>query len=115
LEFVGENQIDHTPKNEVIRVFTGNSFDLVGQRRLVSQTENNSEHVATQTIEVKVRNRKKEPAEIRVVEHATRGGNWTLTAQSQPHEKKDATTFEFRVPLQPDEEKVITYTIRYTW
>ena len=115
LEFVGENQIDHTPKNEVIRVFTGNSFDLVGQRRLVSQTENNSEHVATQTIEVKVRNRKKEPAEIRVVEHATRGGNWTLTAQSQPHEKKDATTFEFRVPLQPDEEKVVTYTIRYTW
>jgi hypothetical protein len=115
LEFVGENQIDHTPKNEVIRVFTGNSFDLVGQRRLVSQTENNSEHVATQTIEVKVRNRKKEPAEIRVVEHATRGGNWTLTAQSQPHEKKDATTFEFRVPLQPDEEKIVTYTIRYTW
>jgi len=115
LEFVGENQIDHTPKNEVIRVFTGNSFDLVGQRRLVSQTENNSEHVATQTIEVKVRNRKKEPAEIRVVEHANRGGNWTLTAQSQPHEKKDATTFEFRVPLQPDEEKTVTYTIRYTW
>jgi hypothetical protein len=115
LEFVGENQIDHTPKNELIRVFTGNSFDLVGQRRLVSQTENNSEHVATQTIEVKVRNRKKEPAEIRVVEHANRGGNWTLTAQSQPHEKKDATTFEFRVPLQPDEEKTVTYTIRYTW
>jgi len=115
LEFVGENEIDHTPKNEVIRVFTGNSFDLVGQRRLVSQTENNSEHVATQTVEVKVRNRKKEPAEIRVVEHANRGGNWTLTAQSQPHEKKDAQTFEFRVPLQPDEEKVITYTIRYTW
>ena len=115
LEFVGENEIDHTPKNEVIRVFTGNSFDLVGQRRLVSQTENSSEHVATQTIEVKVRNRKKEPAEIRVVEHANRGGNWTLTAQSQTHEKKDATTFEFRAPLQPDEEKTVTYTIRYTW
>ena len=115
LEFVGENQIDHTPKNEVIRVFTGNSFDLVGQRRLVSQTENSAERIATQTIEVKVRNRKKEPAEIRVVEHANRGGNWTLTSQSQPHAKKDATTFEFRVPLQPDEEKTVTYTIRYTW
>jgi hypothetical protein len=115
LEFVGENQIDHTPKNEVIRVFTGNSFDLVGQRRLVSQTENSSEHVATQTIEVKVRNRKKEPVEIRVVEHANHGGNWTLTAQSQPHEKKDATTLEFRVALKPDEEKTVTYTIRYTW
>ena len=115
LEFVGENQIDHTPKNETIRVLVGNSFDLVGERRLVSQTENSAERIATQTIEVKVRNRKKEPAEIRVVEHANRGGNWTLTSQSQPHVKKDATTFEFRVPLQPDEEKVVTYTIRYTW
>ena len=115
LEFVGENQIDHTPKNETIRVLVGNSFDLVGERRLVSQTENSAERIATQTIEVKVRNRKKEPAEIRVVEHANRGGNWTLTSQSQPHAKKDATTFEFRVPLQPDEEKVVTYTIRYTW
>jgi hypothetical protein len=115
LEFVGENQIDHTPKNETIRVLVGNSFDLVGERRLVSQTENSAERIATQTIEVKVRNRKKEPAEIRVVEHANRGGNWTLTSQSQPHAKKDATTFEFRVPLQPDEEKTVTYTIRYTW
>ncbi len=115
LEFVGENRIDHTPKDEVIRVLTGNSFDLVGERRVVSQTERSAERTATQTIEVKVRNRKKEPVEIRVVEHTNRGGNWTLTAQSQPHEKKDAQTFEFRVPLQPDEEKVITYTIRYTW
>ena len=115
LEFVGENRIDHTPKDEVIRVLTGNSFDLVGERRIVSQTERSAERTATQTIEVKVRNRKKEPVEIRVVEHASRGGNWTLTAQSQPHEKKDATTFEFRVPLQPDEEKTVTYTIRYTW
>ena len=52
---------------------------------------------------------------IQVREHATRGGNWTLTSQSQPHEKKDATTFEFAVALQPNEEKVVTYTIRNTW
>ncbi len=115
LEFVGENRIDHTPKDEVIRVLTGNSFDLVGERRIVSQTERSAERTATQTVEIKVRNRKKEPVEIRVLERATRGGNWTLTAQSQPHDKKDATTFEFRVPLQPDEEKTVTYTIRYTW
>jgi hypothetical protein len=115
LEFVGENRIDHTPKDEVIRVLTGNSFDLVGERRVVNQTERSAERTAIQTIEVKVRNRKKEPVEIRLFEHATRGGTWTLTAQSQPHEKKDAMTFEFRVPLQPDEEKSVTYTIRYTW
>ena len=115
LEFVGENQIDHTPKDETIRVLTGNSFDLTGEHRMTNNTENGSERVATQTFEVKVRNHKKEAVEIRVVEHANHGGNWTLTAQSQPHEKKDATTLEFRVPLKPDEEKTVTYTIRYTW
>ena len=115
LEFVGENRIDHTPKDEVIRVLTGNSFDLVGEHRMTNNTEDGANRLATQSFEIKVRNRKKEPVEIHVVEHAARGGNWTLTAQSQPHEKKDATTLEFRVPLQPDEEKVVTYTIRYTW
>ena len=115
LEFVGENQIDHTPKDEIIRVLTGNSFDLTGEHRMTNNTEDGSNRVATQTFEIKVRNHKKEPVEIRVLEHATHGGNWTLTAQSQSHEKKDATTLEFRVPLKPDEEKVVTYTIRYTW
>ena len=115
LEFVGENRIDHTPKDEVIRVLTGNSFDLVGERRMTNSSEDGANRVATQTFEIKLRNHKKEPVEIRVLEHATRGGNWTLTAQSQPHEKKDATTLEFRVPLKPDEEKTVTYTIRYTW
>ena len=115
LEFVGENQIDHTPKDEVIRVLTGNSFDLTGEHRMTNNTENGSERVATQTFEVKVRNHKKEAVEIRVVEHANHGGTWTLTAQSQEHVKKDANTFEFRVPLKPDEEKTVTYTIRYTW
>jgi hypothetical protein len=114
LEFVGEDQIDHTPKGEVIRVLTGNSFDLVGEHRMTNQTSDQSNRVATQTFEMKVRNRKKEPVEIRVVEHANRSGNWTLTAQSQPHEKKDAVTFEFLVALKPDEEKTVTYTIRYT-
>jgi hypothetical protein len=115
LEFVGENRIDHTPKDEVIRVLTGNSFDLKGEHRMTNEAEDGANRVAVQTFEVKVRNHKKEPVEIRVVEHANRGGTWTLTAQSQPHVKKDANTFEFRVPLQPDEEKTITYTIRYTW
>jgi hypothetical protein len=115
LEFVGENQIDHTPKNETIRVLVGNSFDLVGERVMKSNREDGANRVATQSFEVKVRNRKKEAVEIRVVEHANHGGEWTLTAQSQEHKKTDAQTFEFRVPLRPDEEKTVTYTIRYTW
>ena len=115
LEFVGENQIDHTPKDETIRVLTGNSFDLVGKYRFTDQSHDEANRSMTQAVEVKVRNHKKEPVEIRVLEHANFGGTWTLTARSQEHEKKDAQTFEFRVALKPDEEKTVTYTIRYTW
>lgn len=114
LECVGGNSIEHTAKDELIRILVGNSFDLVGEHRLKEETRDEANHTATQTIEVKVRNRKTEAATIIVRERAARAG-WTLTAQSQPHEKKDASTFEFTVPLQPGEEKVVTYTIRYNW
>jgi hypothetical protein len=114
LEFVGENRIDHTPKDETIRVLTGNSFDLTGEHRMTNSTEDRSNHVVVRSYEIKVRNHKKEPVEIRVLEQAIYGA-WTLTAQSQSHQKKDAYHFEFRVPLQPDEEKVVTYTVRCTW
>jgi hypothetical protein len=109
------NKLGIAPKNETIRVLVGNSFDLVGERVMKSSREDGSNRVATQTFEIKVRNRKKEAVEIRVIEHANHGGEWTLTAQSQDHKKTDAQTFEFRVPLRPDEEKTVTYTIRYTW
>ena len=62
-----------------------------------------------------MRNRKKEPVEIRVVEHLFRWVNWKLTEKSQDYEKKDAQSIEFRVALKPDEEKVVTYTVHYTW
>ena len=115
LEFVGENSIDHTPRDERIRILTGNSFDLVGERKQTNTRQDGANNTRTDSFEIKVRNRKKEPVEIRVVEHGNFGAQWILTAQSQPAEKTDAHTFEFRVPLQPGEEKTITYTIRYNW
>ncbi len=115
LEFIGENEVDHTPKNERVRVFVGNSFDLVGEHRMTNSRSDGANRVEIQTFEIKLRNRKKEPVEIIAIEERTHGGNWTLTAQSQPHVKRNADSFEFRVPLQPDEEKIVTYTIRYTW
>ena len=63
----------------------------------------------------KVRNHKKEPVNVRVVEHLYRWNTWTITSSSMPHSKTDAQTIEFRVPLQPDEEKTVTYTVHYTW
>ena len=115
LEFVGENNIDHTAKNELVRLFIGSSFDLVGERKRTDFKVNNAERTAEETFEIKVRNRKKEAVEIRVVEHLYRWNNWTVKEKSQEFEKTDAQTIEFKVALKPDEEKIITYKVHYTW
>jgi hypothetical protein len=115
LQFVGENTIDHTPRNETVRVTTGNSFDLVGERKQTNFHVDTGDKWIDETFEIKLRNRKKEPVEIRVVEHLYRWSNWEITAKSDAFVKKDAQTIEFRVPVKPDEEKTVTYTGHYSW
>jgi hypothetical protein len=115
LEFTGEDTVDHTPKDEKIRVFTGAAFDLTGERRRTIFNNDMGRRMMDEAFEIKVRNHKKEPAEIRVVEHMYRWNTWTITSNSMPYTKTDAQTIEFHVPLQPDEEKTVTYAVQYTW
>ena len=60
LEFVGENMIDHTPKDEIIRVYTGNSFDVVGRAQAHQHRVDSSQHWMDESFEIRVRNHKKE-------------------------------------------------------
>jgi len=115
LQFTGENNIDHTAKDETVRVYLGNSFDLVGERRRTEYKVDASNHWVDETFEVKLRNHKKEPVEIRVVEHLNRFDNWELKQKSDDFRKLDSHTIEFPVTIKPDEEKVVTYQIHYTW
>ena len=115
VEFTGENMIDHTPKDETLRIYTGNAFDLTGERRRTNYTVENAKSSATETFEIRVRNHKKERVEVRVVEHLYRGKNWEISAKSDDYKKKDSQTIEFPVTIAPDGEKVITYTAHYTW
>jgi len=115
LQFVGENTIDHTPRKETIRVTTGNSFDLVGERKQTDFHVDTGDKHMDESFEIKLRNRKKEPVEIRVVEHMYRWSNWEVTKQSDDFVKKDSQTIEFKIPVKPDEEKTVTYTVHYSW
>jgi hypothetical protein len=115
LEFIGENEIDHTPKDETIRVYVGNSFDLTGERRRTDYSVDSSNDWMEESFEIKLRNHKKEPVEIRVVEHLFRYDNWTIKEKSNDFEKLDSHTIEFRVALKPDEEKIVTYRVHYSW
>ena len=117
VEFTGENQIDHTGKDETIRVYTGNAFDITGERR---QTRFQSQMVPgngfiDEAFEIKLRNHKSDPATIRVVEHLYRWSTWVITQESASHRQVDSRTIEYEVTLKPDEERTLTYTAHYTW
>lgn len=109
LQFVGEDMIDHTPKNEKVRLRMGNAFDVVGERTQLSQNRI-SDRVQEQEIEIKIRNRKTESIDVLVEE--TFYGDWDITKSTHTHEKKDARTAEFRLPVGPDQETILRFTVR---
>ena len=116
LEFTGENFIDHTPRDETVRVYTGNAFDLVGERRRVDYKINTNHNWLDESFEIKVRNRKEDGSvEVRVVEHLYRWLSWEIVEKSESFVKTESQTVEFRVNIPAGQEKVITYKVHYTW
>jgi len=115
IEFTGENSIDHTPHDETVRIYTGNAFDLAGERRRTNYVMDSTRTTANESFEIKVRNHKKEAVDVRVIEHLYRGLTWDITSNSTAYKKTDSHTIEFPVMIAPDEEKTITYTAHYTW
>jgi hypothetical protein len=116
LEFTGENYIDHTPKDEKVRVYTGNAFDLVGERTRTDYKIDTSADWLDEAFEIKLRNRKeKDTVQFRVVEHLYRWNTWEIVEKSNDFEKTDSRTIEFRVDVPPGAEKVVTYKVHYIW
>lgn len=114
-EFTGENTVDHTPQGETVRIYTGDAFDIVGSRIRTDYQLNNSGSQLEEAFEIKLRNRKKEPVEVRVAERLYRWFNWEIIQKSNDFTKVDSRNVEFRVTLKPDEEKTVSYRVRYDW
>ena len=115
LEFTGENTIDHTPKDETLRLYTGDSFDLVGERAQTDYQVDTARRTIDEQIQIKLRNHKKGPVEIRAVEHLYRALTWDIVEKTADFIKTDAHTVEFRVTVMPDEEKIVSYKVHYSW
>ncbi|HXZ20947.1 MAG TPA: hypothetical protein VEG63_13430 [Candidatus Acidoferrales bacterium] len=115
VEFTGENVIDHTPKDEMLRFYTGNAFDLVGERRRTYFKLDNADSWIDESFEIKLRNHTNAPVEIRVVEHLYRWTGWEISQKSAPYEKLDAQTIQFLVTVPADGESKVTYMVHYTW
>ncbi|MCY2928852.1 MAG: hypothetical protein NTV86_05045, partial [Planctomycetota bacterium] len=115
MEFVGEEQIDDTLKDEQLSLQIGNAFDIVGERKQTDFKVESNRNWISETIEIKVRNHKKEAVTVRCKEPLYRWVNWNVTAKSDEFTKLDARTIAFDVMIEPDKEKTVTYTVEYTW
>lgn len=116
LEFIGEDLIDHTPKNETVQVKLGSAFDVVGERRQVDFRYDSNAKFMEEEIEVKVRNQKNEPVTVIVKENMYRWVTWTLLKTPKGgYEKEDSRTVNFPVRVGSGGEAVVRYVVRYTW
>ncbi len=112
VQFVGEDRIDHTPKDETLRLHIGNAFDVVCERKQTS-----FEKIAATTYdveyEVTLRNHKATPVTVEVNEPI--GGTWRVLRSSHDWTKTEAFAARFAVPVAADGTSVLTYRVRVVY
>ncbi len=108
LQFIGEDLIDHTPRDEKVRLYIGDAFDVVGERKQLNH-EQASDRVQRDTYEISLRNHKDKKITLTSVEHSY--GDWKIKSSSHKYLKKDAQTFEFEVEVPARGEVKINYEI----
>jgi len=112
-EFLGEDAIGHTPKDETVKVKMGTAFDVKGERRQTDFTS--AKNSAEESFEIVLKNHKKQDVMVRVLERLYRYSNWKVLESSHPYEKRDSRTLEFPVKVPADGKTVVTYKVRYSW
>lgn len=115
LEFVGEDVIKHTPKDEDIRLKLGSAFDVTGERKQTQYHVDTTRKQADETIEITLRNHKDAPISLIVEENLQRYAEWEIARTTDKWEKEDAGTIRFPITLEKDEEKTVQYTAKYRW
>jgi hypothetical protein len=115
LEFIGEDVIRHTPRNERLSLKLGTAFDIVGERRQTRFNADSKARWIEESFEIEVRNRKQEAATVVVREYLYRWSNWAISGESTKYIKRDAQTVDFTLEMPADSETRLSYTVRYTW
>jgi hypothetical protein len=112
IQFVGEDRIDHTPKDETLKIHVGDAFDVVCERK-----ETDYKKIATNVIELEyqitLRNHKDGAVTVEVREPI--GGDWEVLNSNFKWTKLDATTLGFSVPVDKDGTATLDYRVRVKW
>ena len=111
-QFLGEDQIDHTPRDERVRIRVGDAFDVIGERKQIDYKVIGSCR-GESAWQIELRNHKDEKVEVDVIEPAS--GDWEIVSSSQKVTKEDARSFSFRVPVPARGSARIEYRVRVRW
>jgi hypothetical protein len=112
LQFVGEDRIDHTPKDEKFKIKIGEAFDVVGER-VQTEYKRLGRNLFEVAFEVSLRNHKKE--DIKVLVEETIPGDWEMLSKTHSYEKLSAHLIRFEVPVAKDKEEKVQYRIRFRY
>ena len=114
-ESVGQDQIDHTPKDEPVRIRIGYAFDLAVERTQTANRVQAGQNWNQQDWKLTLRNHKDQPVTITVEEPLDGNRNWEILQPSHKHKKKDFSTLECELKVPANGQTVLTYTVEYTW
>jgi hypothetical protein len=112
VQFIGEDRIDHTPKDETVSLHIGNAFDVVAERKQTDYQRLGSHSVEVE-YEVSLRNHKPEPVTVYVNEPIS--GDWTMLNSTFKFEKTAAFAARFTVPVAANSEALLKYRVRIHW
>ena len=112
LQFIGEDRIDHTPKDEKFKIKMGEAFDVVGER-VQTDYKHLGYNLFEVAFEVSLRNHKKEDIEVWVEEPIP--GDWQMLSNTHPFEKVQANLIRFRVPVPKNQEVKVKYRIQFRY
>jgi hypothetical protein len=110
--FIGEDRIDHTPKNETVRLKLGKAFDVTGNWKR-TEFSRISKRVTEQAIAIELSNAKDTPVTVRVVEPIP--GDWQILTESQPHTQSSARSAMWDVAVPANGKSTLTYRVRTQW
>lgn len=112
LQFVGEDEIDHTPRDETVKLRVGDAFDVVGEHKRTN-FRRIAEREVEESFEITIKNHKSEDITVSVIEHLW--ADWRILQKSHDFVKRDARTVEFPVKVPKDGSVTVTYTARTRW
>lgn len=115
LEFLGEDLIHNTPRDESVSVQVGKAFDIIGKRVQTNFQVNSDAHWIKESFTITLDNHKKNPVTVLVRQYLYRWNNWDIIEHSDKFKKLNSREIQFDADVPANGKKVITYTVKYSW